>query len=194
MGQEYELKFRATPELLRQVLEAFPGQLQKIAMETTYYDTEKQEISRRKYTLRRRLENGVSICTLKTPAGGAARKEFEVRCDRIEDAIPELCKLGAPGELLHFTNPVPVCGARFTRIADTISFDGSILELAMDDGVLLGGGREIPMCEIEVELKAGSASDCDNFGALLAEKFRLQPEEKSKFCRAYALYKGERHV
>ena len=65
---------------------------------------------------------------------------------------------GAPKELYAFSQAgfVPVCGARFTRLAGLIDAPGCTVELALDDGWLIGGGKEQPLCEIEVELKAGS--------------------------------------
>jgi inorganic triphosphatase YgiF len=65
------------------------------------------------------------------------------------------------------------------------------VELALDRGYLTGGGRECPLCEVEVELKAGAKELCDRFGLALRAAYGLQPEEKSKFQRALALYKGE---
>ena len=65
--------------------------------------------------------------------------------------------------------------------------DNCTLELALDRGVLLGGNQEEPLCEVEVELKSGPEAAAVAFAALLADKFGLIPEEKSKFRRALAL-------
>ena len=193
MGIEFELKFRATPLILEQIREAVPGQEQKISMETTYYDTRENSLSGRKYTLRRRMENEKSVCTLKTPAGKLGRRELEVLCDSIETALPELCKLSGIAALAAITaqGVIPVCGARFTRIAKKLSLSGGSVELALDEGILMGGNREEPLCEVEVELKSGSMAMCDRFAEELSCRFSLKPEEKSKFSRALALYKGD---
>ena len=50
MGAEYELKFKATPDVLAGIREAFSGTEEKIAMETTYYDTPSGSLSARRYT------------------------------------------------------------------------------------------------------------------------------------------------
>ena len=55
----------------------------------------------------------------------------------------------------------------------------------------MGGNRKSPLCEVEVELKTGPTELCDSFAKALAAQFSLEVEEKSKFCRALALYKGE---
>ena len=73
MGREIELKYAALSPQQEALRAAFPGSWQSIAMETTYYDTPAGELSARRITLRRRMENGVSVCTVKTPAPGGAR-------------------------------------------------------------------------------------------------------------------------
>ncbi|MBQ8880925.1 MAG: CYTH domain-containing protein [Oscillospiraceae bacterium] len=192
MATEYELKYKATLQVLAAMEAAFPGDWTRIRMETVYYDTPSGALSQRRYTLRRRLENGVSVCTLKTPAGDA-RGEWETECDTIEAAIPNLIALGAPAELAELTREgfVHICGARFTRLAKTISPPDCTVEIALDQGILLGGGKTEPLCEAEVELKTGAKAACDTFSKDLAHRFGLQVEEKSKFRRALALYKGE---
>ncbi len=192
MGREFELKYRATPEQQAGVFAAFSG-FSPIAMETTYYDTPAGDLGKLRWTLRRRYENGRSICTLKTPADGGARGEWELECGDITAAIPELCKLSGSHRLLLLSanGLVPVCGARFTRQAAQVEREGTALELALDSGVLLGGGRELPLCEIEVELKSGSEEAALRFARDLADRFGLIPEGKSKYRRALALVNAE---
>jgi len=86
---------------------------------------------------------------------------------------------------------VEVCGARFTRLYKQLSVEGAVVELALDRGTLLGGGRELPLCEVEVELKAGTEDAAAAFAQTLAQKYGLQPEKRSKFRRALALAKEE---
>ena len=189
MGVEYELKFRATPQVQEQILLDNPGPWQTVCMETTYYETPTGALSARHFTLRKRLENGKSVCTLKTPAQNGARGEWETECETIEQAIPVLCKLGGPEDLeaLCREGLIPVCGARFTRKAGTLNFLDCSVELALDEGILFRGKTEVPLCEIEVEHKSGSREATDAFARQLADIYGLQPERKSKFARARAL-------
>lgn len=190
MALEIELKFRATEETLQTLRRDIPGDEKIYHMHTTYYDGVDGALSARKYTLRRRMENETSVCTLKTPSGGLGRKEFEVECDTIEEALPVLCKLSGIAEL----EDVPlkeVCGAKFTRIAKTFTWQGATMELALDQGELYGGGKTIPLCEIEVELKAGTKEALLAYGAFLSTAYGLVPEKASKFRRGLALYRGE---
>ncbi len=194
MGIEFELKFRATPEILEKMAKALTGRVQTYAMETTYYDTPAGALSGRHYTLRRRMENDLSVCTLKTPAGSLGRREFEVRCAEIEAALPELCKLSQIPELpwLLKDGIVPLCGAKFVRRAITVALEDCVVEVALDEGVLSCGDKTQPLCEAEVELKQGSREAAVAYAKALAEKFGLAPESRSKFRRAKALAEGEK--
>ncbi len=193
MGREFELKYRARPEVLMAIRQAWQLDWQTVSMETTYYDTPAGDLSRLRWTLRCRMENGSPVCTVKIPAENAGRGEWEVPCGDIRAAIPELCKLGAPDWLKVMENQtlVPVCGARFTRQAALLSLPECSVELALDQGVLLGGGREAGLSEVEVEAKSGSEAQTAAFAATLAAEFGLTLEVSSKYRRALALAKGE---
>jgi inorganic triphosphatase YgiF len=158
-------------------------------METTYYDNEAGDFNRLHWTFRRRMENGKSICTLKTPMEGLGRAEFETECGDILEAVPQLLRLGAPKQLLLLTcrGVFPSCGARFIRLAGPIEGEGFTAELALDEGVLLGGGKELPFAEVEVELKAGSEEAVTAFANALAAEYGLRPEPRSKVARARLL-------
>ncbi len=192
MGIEFELKCRATPEKLAAIRAAVTGQTQHFSMHTTYYDTPDGALSARYYTLRQRWENQTSVCTLKFPITDSGRGEFEVETPTIEDAIPELCKLSKLPDLPTLTEKgvVPVCGAKFDRTAITVTLSDTIVELALDEGILYGGGKEQPLCELEVELKSGSRDTATAYAALLADKYGLLPEPASKFRRALSLARG----
>ena len=193
MGVEFELKYSAKPTAQAAIQVAYPGQYRTYEMETTYFDTPDGKLSQRHVTLRRRMENDRSVCTVKTPVSGYGRGEWECDCDDIHKAIDLLVGMGATKELLLLAaeGVVPVCGAKFTRQALELRHDGTEMELALDRGILLGGGREVPLCEVEVELKSGEPEKAVAFAETLAKEFGLQPENKSKFRRALALAKGE---
>lgn len=185
MGREFELKYAADQDTLAAIARAYPGG-RTITMETTYYDVPSGALGQLHWTLRRRMENGVSVCTVKTPCPDGGRGEWEAECDGLEQAIPRLIALGAPAALACHTAEglIPVCGARFTRQAIPVMCGDALLELALDRGILLGGGKEAPLCEVEVELKEGSDRDAVSFADKLAAAYGLRPEKKSKFRRA----------
>ena len=188
MGREFELKFRATQQQLGKI-RADLKESHTIHMETTYYDTPDGTLGRLHWTLRRRMENGVSICTLKSNLPDGSRGEWETECQDILQAVPRLIGMGAPEALLEYTRQgvVPTCGARFTREAALLPAGEGEIELALDSGFLLGGGKELPFAEVEVELKRGADSDAVAFGEALAEAYHLTPEPKSKLRRALDL-------
>lgn len=188
MGREFELKYALDDKQFAALKDRFPG-LRPIAMETAYYDTPSGHFSARRWTLRRRYENGVAICTLKTPLPDGSRGEWETTQERIEAAFPSLMAAGAPEELAALASEGlnEVCAARFTRLAGPICLDGATAELALDAGVLTGGAQELPFRELEVELRSGSEEAVVAFARQLAAEFELQPEPKSKYRRALEL-------
>ena len=188
MAIEIELKFAAEESAFEGLL-AESSEWTRYEMATTYYDTPDGKLSTLRWTLRRRFENGVSVCTIKTPHAGGGRNEFELECGDLMEAIPQLVGLGAPRELLLYTaNGVEeVCAARFTRMAGKILLPGAEAELALDKGELLGGGNVLPFVEVEVELKSGDLNAVAAYGEKLAKQFSLRPEPKSKYKRALTL-------
>ena len=148
MGREFELKFAATA-LDHEALRARFGNLSPITMETTYYDTPSGDIRRLRWTLRRRMENGISVCTMKTPAASFGRGEWSINAPWCEETSKELFA-AAMQEEIPFAQLSALCGARFSRLAKTVELPGCTVEIALDRGVLLGGGREIPLCENKI--------------------------------------------
>lgn len=192
MGREFELKYAATPDVQRTIVEAFAG-FSTIRMETTYFDTPDGALAKQQVTLRLRKENDATVCTLKTPLPDGSRGEWECDAPDIREGIDRLQTLGAPEALCQTARAglVPVCGAKFTRVAAQIPTADGMAELAIDSGLLLGGGKEIPLCEVEIEHKSGSDQATLALASHIADRFGLQPEKDSKFRRALRLAKGE---
>ena len=188
MGREFELKFRADMSVIEKIREKY-GCFTPISMETTYYDTIDLKLAMHHWTLRRRMENDVSVCTFKRPREDGSRAEWEVECPGITEGIMKLCQAGADWELMRVTagGLMEVCSARFTRLARQLELPGGTVELALDQGVLMGRGKELPFAEVEVELKEGPDEVAAAFAKVLAEEFGLVPEPRSKFARAMAL-------
>ena len=188
MGREFELKFRTDAEVFEKIREKYQD-FTTISMETTYYDTFDLKLAFHHWTLRRRMENGVSVCTFKRPHKDGGRGEWEVEAPSIMEGVMKLCQNGADWELMRATagGLMETCGARFTRLAKQFDVPGGKVELALDQGVLIGKGKELPFWEVEVELKEGADEVAAEFAKALAEEFRLTAEPKSKFVRAMAL-------
>ena len=200
MGREFEIKLRVPEKKILGKILSDPGILglaqgapREIAMESVYFDTPDGALSRRRWTLRRRRENDRYVVTVKTPLPGKGRGEWEKETGDVAWAVTELVARGAPEELKELVDGgiEPRCGAAFTRTAmDLLLPEGTKAELAVDRGVLTGGGREEKFMEVELELKEGSEAAVEDFCEKLAARYGLVPEEKSKFARAAALAEG----
>ena len=189
MAVEYELKYRATPEILEKIQADFPGDYTVTQMTTTYYDTPGSDLAKLYWTLRHRQEGEVHICTLKTPAGIDGRSEYEWKCEDIVEAVPHLCRLSGSNALAQLAERglVATCGARFTRTARKLIAGSTMAELALDSGVLVNGEKEEPFSEVEVELKQGYREETEVMGYLIRQSYGLTVENRSKFMRAKAL-------
>ena len=188
MGREFEFKFRASVRQMEAIRADFEG-FREISMVSSYYDTQNQDLFSRHWTLRKREENGISVCALKTPSADGARCEWEVECADIDAAVDALIQCGAPEELKALASGglEKVCSARFIRQAAIIEQEGCTVELALDRGILLGGARMQLLGEVEVELKSGSDSAAIAFARTLATNYGLIPERTSKYMRALDL-------
>ena len=192
MGIEFELKYAATPEILARLRKDLGQPHATICMQTTYYDTPSGTLSALRCTLRQRRENGICVTTMKAPLEGNARGEWECVCDCLEEAVSRLCGMGAP-KILRVAQAegfAAVCGAEFTRQSYLLSTADGNAELALDEGRLVGGGKELPLWEIEVEHKTGSLEDTIVLAQTIKEKYGLCPEHFSKFQRAKGLAEG----
>ena len=192
MGREFELKYTAEAAAQEAIGAKF-GPWQEIRMETVYFDTPDGRLSQAEMTLRLRRENDTVVCTLKTPLPDGSRGEWECVAAEITDGIEKLLQLGAPQLLAQLTagGVIPRCGAKFTRLAAQVATADGMAELALDSGILLGNGRQLPLREVEIELKDGSDAAAEALARQLADTYGLQPQPKSKFCRAMELANGE---
>ena len=189
MGREFELKYSASPATLENI-RALWQDWEEISMETTYFDTPSASLAGKNCTMRRRMENGTCVCTVKTPSVGYGRGEWDTKSPWCEETANHLfAQAGLPP--IAFSQLQTVCGARFTRLAKTVELPGCVAEIALDSGVLMGGGREIPLYEVELELKDGSEAALMGWAQHFAQRFSLKAERKSKFRRASDLAKGE---
>lgn len=183
MGRELEFKYTLTEEAF-QALQARFAPFRQIRMQTTYYDTPDSVLGKRKWTLRRRMENDSPVCTLKTPGKDGARGEWECPGEDFRG----LLALGAPKELEGLLNDLhPTCGAAFTRLAADVWSGSTRMELALDRGQALGGGKTAPIFELEIELKEGSDEAAQAYAREIAEEYGLAEQKVSKFRRAMEL-------
>jgi triphosphatase len=128
------------------------------AQESTYYDTVTDMLRRSGLSLRVRQTGQRYVQTIKVAgvaaAGLFARSEWErkVAGDQpiVDETVPPLAALLASSDRLEPCFRVEV--ARRTALVDR---HGGSVELVLDRGLILASGQSEPVCEIELELKAG---------------------------------------
>lgn len=157
-------------------------------MVTEYLDTPDRAIAARKWTLRRRTENGEAVYTIKTPGDGYARGEWESRKESLHEAVRELVRLGAPGNCGAAARGVSrTCGVEFLRRTAELTLDGARCALCLDDGMLARRGAAAAVLRGGAGAVSGEAAPMLAFAAYLQEHHALREERKSKFVRASEL-------
>ena len=150
MGKEIEIKLAAPDAAALEAVgadarveAARTGAWQEIRMVTEYLDTPDRAITARKWTLRRRTENGEAVYTIKTPGDGYARGEWESRKESLHEAVRELVRLGAPGELAELAarGVSRTCGVEFLRRTAELSGFAGVTGAPAGIRRRFGGGR-----------------------------------------------------
>ena len=175
--------------------------LHRSKLESTYYDTADRWLSGQRMALRVRKIGRKRIQTLKAPAVGPDglqnfhEIEAEISGDRPQLSAVTDPKLSRRLERENVWRRLrPIFETRFQRSAFLTEHGSSMIEVALDLGSIVAGGRRLPIAEIELELKSGEP------GALyhLAEQLALQLSEdvpvrlgaETKAARGYALAEG----
>ena len=169
-----------------------------IAMHATYYDTVDGDVLALRGGLRRREENGLSVCSLKLEVevsdGKATREEYEVACDDIRQALlPEAGASRDVCEMLAGKELKVNCETEFDRRAFSLAVgaqgaaDAFEAELAFDEGVLRRDGREQEFREMELEHKDGSLDAFNAFALDIQDTAHLTPQPLSKLARAMSV-------
>lgn len=171
-----------------------------IAMHATYYDTVDGDVLALRGGLRRREENGLSVCSLKLEVevsdGKATREEYEVACDDIRQALELLPEAGAPRDVCEMLAGKELkvnCETEFDRRAFSLAVgvrgaaDAFEAELAFDEGVLRRDGREQEFREMELEHEDGSLDAFNAFALDIQDTAHLTPQPLSKLARAMSV-------
>jgi inorganic triphosphatase YgiF len=203
LPSEIELKLTASPALLEQVLAwDVLAPLIKTAPVTSqltslYYDTPHLSLRGRKMALRLRHANGEWVQSVKTQGhqveGVWTRGELETPSDGRQ---LDFSVITDPTLKVFLQSVEPLLKPRFitdfSRVAQLLTCpDGTVLELALDQGEVRAGGKTAALCEIELELVSGSLDSLVALARQLREQFNLQPEIISKAEKGYALLQTE---
>jgi inorganic triphosphatase YgiF len=189
--QEIELKFVCGADDLAAVLAAAPppdegddeapGELISV-----YFDTSDLALQKAGASLRVREREGRRVQTLKR-GEGMTREEHEAP---IEGLAPDPA-LGPLPELVPKDAALkPAFNVRVTRRQRTFRYQGAVIELALDQGEVVGGEARAPICEVELELKSGPPAALFALARELAAAAPLHLSFESKAARGQALVAG----
>jgi inorganic triphosphatase YgiF len=170
-------------------------------LESTYYDTADQWLSNHRMALRVRRIGRKRIQTLKVPAAGPdglqnfQEIEAEIAAERPVLAAVTDAKLSRRLERNDVWRRLrPIFQTRFQRAAFLTEHHDSKIEVAVDLGSIVAGGRRLPIAEIELELKSGPPGAlydlAEQLALQLAEDFPIRLGAETKAGRGYALAEG----
>jgi len=171
-----------------------------VRMKAAYFDTEDLTLIRHNIAFRIRSEGERTLATLKWRedddgiSGLYIRSEINIpvtdkTCFFAPD--PSIFKESAEGkDLLDIIDGRPlenIIDMIFTRNRIRIDYGQSILELALDEGVVVAGPKSVQFRELEIEIYSGNKEDLLDVGKQIASKYGLEPELKTKFARGIEL-------
>jgi len=205
MPEEAELKLSVRPEHAARigkhpvVRKLKTGRASTKHLVGTYFDTPDLLLRRRDMSLRVRAVDRRFIQTLKRmkPSEGAifARDEWEAD---VAGESPDISKLEASDIRQIFeadgvaASLRPLFSTDVQRTVWHLNDDGAEIELALDVGEIRdrNGGR-VPICEAELELKAGDARRLYDVALALNDRVDCTVSGQAKSERGYALYGKE---
>ncbi|MDR6627598.1 inorganic triphosphatase [Caulobacter segnis] len=196
MDREIELKFLLPPEAAGQALaeletvQAGEGAVRQL--DATYFDTPDHALRRAGYGLRVRDGEGGRKQTLKSASAGGvfSRGEWETV---VEGPGPDRDALAlTPAAAMLEDQPLaPVFTTHVERVVRLIHAGEAAIEAALDRGELSAADRRAPVCELELELKAGPPRALFDLARTLAARVPLRLSLVSKAERGYDLAAGQ---
>lgn len=157
-----------------------------------YYDTPEFDLYRRKAAFRLRREGYHWVQTVKLDSGSVGglsmRPEYETRVVGNQadfEALPKQARkaLGAKVE----ARLAPLFVTDFQRTIWLIEQPRGCVEVALDVGHIRVGEADLPITELELELKSGDSALLFEIADSLLDAAPLLPEYRSKALRGYAL-------
>ena len=202
MPNEIELKLRIAKEdipLLRRhaaIRKHLSGKAITRRLVSTYYDTPDLQLFDQRVSLRVRQMSGGWFQAVKAAghslAGLHQRLEWE---DIISKGEPDYTKITDPSLTPIFDNLEirqalrPIFTTDMRRTEWQLDYQGSHIELSLDDGLLIAGKQQQPLIEIELELKDGKVEHLFALALELQADIALTIENVSKAQRGYAYYR-----
>nr|WP_300313362.1 CYTH domain-containing protein [Halomonas sp.] len=199
MSNEVEMKLALGPlgpDNLRRhpILAGVPSHRRTLL--NTYFDTPEGDLQRMRVALRLRHSGDAWVQTLKTGGQGggglSVRGEWEWPVPGPQLDLEGLARLPAIQALDQ--RLLAKVQERFTtdfeRDTWDIEYQGSQIEIALDQGEITAAGHKVRIREAELELKAGDSATLLALADELAARVPLRPSDTSKAARGSALLSG----
>lgn len=204
MPAEIELKLAISPQDVPKLARipllksSSRGSVSTSHVFSIYYDTPDFELRDQRVALRLRRVGARWMQTLKTAgrveAGLHEREEIETPVPAQILNYPVLAESGVAGVLADPKLPYrlrPVFVTDFRRTTRHLHpAAGTEIEVSVDRGTISAGAAQLPVSEIELELKSGAPDQLLQFALGLLERVPLRLEAASKAQRGYALAAG----
>jgi len=198
MAQEIEIKLSVEPEHARRLWGLLaphhPGRPASRQLFSAYYDTPDRRLQNGGVVLRLRREGKRWIQTVKSAGIAAAglhrRAEHETEVAAQLPSFPAMIEAGF-GKLAdkQTREALQVAFTTEFRRSSTLIRPraGTIIEVSLDRGAITAGERRDPVCEVELELKAGEADALFDLALEIARGLPARLDNRSKAQRGYAL-------
>ena len=154
----------------------------EISLRALYFDTPSRDLVRARMALRLRLEGQQWVQALKMP-GDHSLSRIEINQNRPEATLDLSIYAGTPaGEIIAgLTEPLIVCyETDVKRLVRDIRSQTGTVELAYDRGWLRAGALQLPISEVEFELKRGALEAVFAVGRQWQQRFGLILDFRSK--------------
>jgi inorganic triphosphatase YgiF len=199
MLDEVELKFDLDPGDVDAVLCAPPleaAECDAVSYETIYFDTPDRALDRAGFSLRVRHAGDRFIQTIKQKNGGSVglfvRREWEADVPdfAVAPALLETSELSRILARKGIASLQPLIRTDFRRTRWLVEQRGSRVEVVLDQGKVVSGEAEAPLCELELELLEGKRSVLFRLAEEIGGAAPLRLGVMSKGERGYALADG----
>ena len=201
--RELELKLELTSEQL-QLIAADPvlrrlrvGEPETRALRSIYFDSPDQRPREAGVSLRVRSDGEHWVQTIKRGTGVTSGVSSPTEVETVVGGPePDLSSIEPRkvrrkiAKLLNGAPPQPVFETVVNRSVHRVQNGAAQMDLALDDGVVRSGTAEEPVCELELELKSGSAADLLKTAVELFGAVPARLAESNKAARGYGLVNG----
>jgi triphosphatase len=196
-GSEIELKFLFAENDLPKVVALIAAHARAEShrrLQAIYFDTPRHDLWNRGFTLRVRANGeGYRQGIKRIVSSSIAREEWEEVVsgpapDLEHIKVSPLATLKGRSAIVRSLLPVFEVGAeRASYCLDTAT---GLIEGSIDRGAIKANGATLGICELELELKSGTASDLFDLARNFVSQANLHPSTISKAERGYLLAKG----